>query len=179
MLGSLVFAPAIATVLLPMTPFLRSARRRSIVVAMFALLASSLAEAAPFTCSSGNVDCLIAAITAANGNGEVNTIQLDGSTFTLVAAEDSSQGPIGLPTITGNILIEGAGSTIERSSAAGTPEFRLFFIDTAGNLTLNNLTIRNGSLQHQHFIDGGAMLNIGTLTIPTARSTTTERATTN
>jgi len=165
MLGSLVFAPAIATVLLPMTPFLRSARRRSIVVGIFALLASSLAEAAPFTCSSGNVDCLIAAITAANGNGEVNTIQLDGSTFTLVAAEDSSQGPIGLPTITGNILIEGAGSTIERSSAAGTPEFRLFFIDTAGNLTLNNLTIRNGSLQHQHFIDGGAMLNVGTLTI--------------
>jgi parallel beta-helix repeat protein len=50
----------------------------------------------------------------------------------------------GLPAIRSQITIEGNGSIIERSSAEGTPNFRILFVHTNGDLTLNDLTIRNG-----------------------------------
>src|SRR5690349_15372553 len=48
--------------------------------------------------------------------------------------------------VTKSLLINGPGAallTIERSSAAGTPDFRIFNVD-AGVVTIQGLTIRNG-----------------------------------
>jgi len=57
---------------------------------------------------------------------------------------DPSFGPSGLPQITSEITIEGNGATIERSCVVITPLFRIFSVQTDGDLTLGGLTIRNG-----------------------------------
>jgi hypothetical protein len=49
-----------------------------------------------------------------------------------------------LPVITKALTIYGNGSIIQRNPAMSTPKFRIFQINSPGNLTLNNLTIRNG-----------------------------------
>src|SRR4051794_6067260 len=82
---------------------------------------------------------LIAAITAANGSAGADTITLDaGAKISLTA---------GLPDIaanSGGLSIVGNGDTVERSSAAGTPGFRLFTIAAGTSLTLKNLTLQGG-----------------------------------
>ena len=74
------------------------------------------------------------------------------ATITLAAAHNNFYGPNGLPPISSTITINGNGATIERSSAGGTPNFRFFYVsgggadtyNAAGDLTLRNVTLRNG-----------------------------------
>ncbi|HPF39747.1 MAG TPA: choice-of-anchor Q domain-containing protein, partial [Phycisphaerae bacterium] len=49
----------------------------------------------------------------------------------------------GLPTVATPIIIEGQGHTIERDTNAIDP-FRLFHINSSGNLSLNEITLRKG-----------------------------------
>ena len=63
------------------------------------------------------------------------------ATYTLVAAHNASYGLNGLPAVTSVIIISGNGAIIEN---AGATNFRLFYISSAGNLTLKNLTVRKG-----------------------------------
>lgn len=86
-------------------------------------------------------------------------INLNLSTYALTTINDTA----GLPIITSDIVINGNEATIERSSAEGTPEFRIFHVGGTANLTLNNLIIRGGNSADGC---GGAILNIdGVLTI--------------
>src|SRR5262249_23468093 len=83
-------------------------------------------QAKAFNCDTGDVQCLIAAINEANTNGEHNTIHLQAGTYLLTNVDNDTDGPNGLPSITGDITIRGAGAdttTIERASSA--PAFRL------------------------------------------------------
>ena len=84
-----------------------------------------------------------------------------GSTYTLTAPDNDTDGPNGLPTIVGDITINGHGATIQRSTDSGTPEFRIIRVDPTGILTLQRVTLRNG----QAFTFGGGVTNRGTLTI--------------
>lgn len=97
------------------------------------------------------------AIIAANNTAGADTIVLGANTYTISAPGNYWYGPTGLPPITSDIIIEGNGAIIERSTAGGTPNFRLFFVMgpfhtggtgkvavSAGDLTLRNLTLRNG-----------------------------------
>lgn len=97
------------------------------------------------------------AIIAANNTAGADTIVLGANTYTISSPNNYWYGPTGLPPITSDIVIEGNGAIIERSSAGGTPNFRLFFVMgpfhtggtgkvavSTGNLTLRNLTLRNG-----------------------------------
>lgn len=129
---------------------------------------------------SGTTGGLVWAINQANDettNPGADTIVLTNSTFTLTAADttgatsNTAFGLTGLPLITSDITITGNGSTIERSSSA-SDNFRLFFVDASSSavtLTLNNVTLQNGSVTDtsQSFgDDGGALLNNGgTVTI--------------
>ena len=114
----------------------------------------------------GATDCSLSeAIEAANSNDAETVINLAfGETYTLttVNASDPSYGAIGLPIITSPVTIVGAGATIERSSAVGTPEFRLVEVASDGNLNLQEVTLRNGMLNGK---PGGALLNLGTSAI--------------
>ena len=124
---------------------------------------------ASFTASS--VAELIADMNAANAAGGSNTITLaPGAMFRLTTPDNVWGHPNGLPVIAaGNDLtIVGNGDTIERSTATGTPAFRLLGVATGGTLTLNNLTLSNGLAFHPSvgvWGQGGAIDNQGTLSL--------------
>ena len=68
------------------------------------------------------------------------------SPYGLTAVDNSTDGATGLPVIAANdnLTILGNGDTIARSTAAGTPAFRLFDVATGVSLTLENLTLQGG-----------------------------------
>lgn len=100
---------------------------------------------------SGNCP-LVAAISAANADVAVqgcpagvgpDTIVLTGD-IALDEVNNTLIGPTGLPAITSEITIAGNGHAIERVDTA--PEFRLFLVEGGGGLTLNDVTLRGGSV---------------------------------
>ncbi len=133
------------------------------VAAAVSVVSAGSASAATFTagCSgtTGDSSSLVAAINNANAAGGSNTVQLGaGCTYTLTAVDNHWYGPDGLPAIASDVTIDGNGATIERSSASGTPSFRLLFVgaDIAnpstsnyvspgpGRLTLSDVTLSGG-----------------------------------
>jgi hypothetical protein len=112
---------------------------------------------------------LIADINAANAAGGTNTITLaKKTTFTLTQVNNTTDGPTGLPVIASgdNLTIVGNGDTIERSTASGTPDFRLFDVASSASLTLNNLTLQNGvAFGSGNGADGGAIYSNGSLAL--------------
>jgi hypothetical protein len=119
----------------------------------------------PSTFYAATASDLIADINAANKGGGANTVVLTAPT---TSPYDLTTG---LPTIKKNVTIVGNGDTVERSTAAGTPEFRLFAVASGGSLTLQNLTLQNG-----YYNQGGAIHNQGTLVLSqvTVRDNTAE-----
>ena len=112
-----------------------------------------------------NTPSLISAISIANGTPGGGTLVLTtGCVYTLTSANNATDGGTGLPVITGKITIQGAGATITRSTASGTPAFRVFDVATNGNLNLNSLTLSNG-LANNGQQGGGAIFSHGTLAV--------------
>ena len=111
-----------------------------------ALTFSQEVHAATFNVADGDVAGLIAAINSANASAGPTTINLapNGTyTLTAVAEDDGYAGGAGLPYIRRPLTINGNGATIQRSSAAGTPDFRIVYVFLS-DLTLNGVTIRGG-----------------------------------
>ena len=122
------------------------------------VLSCSGAYGATFNVANGDVAVLKTAITTANGNGQDDTIELAANgSYTLIARDSFLNG---LPAIGPDgghkLTIHGNGSTIQRSAAAGTPTFRIFYINSGANATLSGLTITNGNPGAFH---GGAIYN--------------------
>src|SRR5690348_5300240 len=139
---------------------------RTIVVG--ALLAGSavavqipMSQAATVPCSSSALVTDVAAVASSGGSLTLTA----GCTYTLTAASNSLDGPTAFATITAGVTIDGNGATITRSSVGGTPPFRFFITDTNGDLTLNNLTLSNGSIPSGEAHGGGAILNRDHLTV--------------
>ena len=99
-------------------------------------------------------DELIFAINCANANATSDTITISG-TISLSATDNDTDGNNGLPSITSEIIINGDGNIIERSTSAGA-DFRLFHVNSTGDLTLNDVTLQNGSISSGNH-DGGAV----------------------
>src|SRR5262245_48101144 len=100
------------------------------------------------TFTAASVSDLIADINAANAAGGANTIALvAGTTFTLAAVNNSTDGGNGLPVIAANdnLSIVGNGDVIQRSTASGTPAFRLFKVASGASLALANMTLQGGA----------------------------------
>lgn len=120
------------------------------------LVSAGSASAGTINVACGDVPGLISALQAA-GNGD--TVKLGKQcTYTLAAPY---AGIDGLPPIAIALTFDGRGSTIRRSSAAGTALFRILHVDAAGNLTLKNVTLMNGSLDNFPGQNGGGILNSG------------------
>jgi hypothetical protein len=121
--------------------------------------------------NAATVSDLIADINAANKAGGSNTITLTAPTtspYMLTAVDNATDGPTGLPVIANKdaLSIIGNGDTIERSTASGTPNFRMFDVASGASLNLNNLTLQNGSeLGSSSSAEGGAIYNQGTLVL--------------
>lgn len=113
--------------------------------AMGLVMLAGTATAGNWNASSASE--LITAITSANQAGGANTISLaHGVTFTLAAVDNTTDGPAGLPVVAANnnLTIRGNGAVIARSTANGTPAFRLFDVAPGAVLTLQNVTLANG-----------------------------------
>lgn len=129
----------------------------------------SALPAAEFNCTSGDVACLINAINQSNAKPHFNNvINLTGS-YVLDKVNNSTEGHNGLPSVTSSTIhIRSAlGATIARSSASGTPNFRIFYIAAAGSLYLENVTVSGGFAAELGTCggDGGGILNRGILTM--------------
>lgn len=75
-----------------------------------------------------------------------------------------------LPDVATNLIITGPGANllrIQRSTAGGTPSFRVFKIQPAFTVTISGLTIANGNAAGAtvESNSGGGIFNSGTLTI--------------
>jgi hypothetical protein len=118
-----------------------------------AILVAGFLAAAPAQAAAGSVPCspgaLIAAITAANaaGGGTINLTA--GCAYHLTSADN---GENGLPVVTTRIGVNGNGATI----AGNNTTFRVFEVDSPGNLSLQNVTITGGSADI-----GGGIENVG------------------
>jgi len=111
------------------------------------------------TVAAGDTAALIAAISAANANADPDIIALEAGTYTLTAPNNTLYGKNGLPVINTPITIYGNCATIERDPAAEA--FRLFYVTSAGNLTLYDLTLAGGDGGTSN---GGAIYSQGTVT---------------
>ncbi len=116
------------------------------------------------TCADSSGACsLRAAIMEANALGGSHTIVLQsGQTYTLTRDETPGNGDMANEDdldITSQITIQGNGATIQRdpnvtctrNGLIAGGEFRIFHVLSGGNLTLQNLTVKNGCA------DGGSL----------------------
>jgi uncharacterized repeat protein (TIGR01451 family) len=79
----------------------------------------------------------------AAGNGpDVIHMRATPPVYTHAVVDNSVYGPTALPVVSTAIIIEGNGATIERSSAAGTPDLQLFAVAPGASLTLRDATVR-------------------------------------
>jgi hypothetical protein len=140
-----------------------------LALTMCVLLTSTvrMCTAATFTCGAGDVACLIASITAANGTPAPDSIHLAGGTYQLTAVDNTTNGPNGLPSVTSPLTLQGVGAAqtvIVR--VPGAPMFRLLHVAPTGALTVQGLTITGGDVGN--FMDGGGIWNVGTLVVLTS-----------
>jgi hypothetical protein len=114
---------------------------------------------------------LVNDIAAANNGTGPTTILLQAADptngFDFTSAYQATNNA--LPEITANITIEGTSgynNTIQRSTASGTPAFRLFDVASGASLDLEQLTLQGG-LAHGTgtAADGGAIFSSGTLNL--------------
>jgi hypothetical protein len=128
--------------------------------------------------AASSLSALIGHMKSANTSAEADVITLSaGATYSLTAIDNSVNGPTALPRITGGggLTIVGNGATVERSAAAGTPQFRLFDVAAGGSLTLKGLTLQGGRTAGSHYVQGvgtvldpasgGAVFSQGALTL--------------
>jgi len=114
---------------------------------------------------------LIQDINLANAAGGTNTIALTAAPsapYTLTAVDNSTDGATGLPVIAAgdNLTIVGNGDTIGRSTAAGTPAFRLLDVAAGASLTLEDLILTSGLASGAGVsAQGGAIYSQGALTL--------------
>lgn len=121
------------------------------------------APAAVFNVADGDVAGLRAALSSATGNSESDTINLaTGGTYTFVDQDpnSSSESAIRVDPAAASLTINGNGSTLQRSDAPGTPNFRIVVIaspETGQSVVVNDLTIRNGSVVDDDRARGGGI----------------------
>jgi hypothetical protein len=113
--------------------------------------------------TAATVSQLIADINSADKTGGAFTINLKpGTTFDLKNVDNTTNGANGLSVIGGtkavDLTIVGNGDTIER---VGSKSFRLWDVAPRGSLTLDRVTLRQGSASGS----GGAITNQGTLMV--------------
>jgi hypothetical protein len=144
---------------------------------VFSAAVADAAVAVTVPCSpsvpGGGPAGLIAAIKHANAHGGGTINLAPRCTYTLGPHADNPFN--GLPVVTAPTTINGGSSTVARSHAAGTEDFRIFEVDGPGKLNLSSLTVTGGrvssALPPGSSTLGGGILdeNGGTLTLSDSR----------
>ncbi|MEO8393739.1 MAG: hypothetical protein ABI700_12180 [Chloroflexota bacterium] len=110
-----------------------------------------------------DVTALISAINSASSGDRLDLAT--GCTYTLTVVDNLTLGTTGLLVISTTLTINGHGATITRSSVGGTPDFRIFALASGGDLTLDSLTVSNGSTGFTLPVGVGIYNNGGTRTL--------------
>jgi hypothetical protein len=105
-----------------------------------------------------NAAALRTAINTANGTPQVDTLNLAAACAYNFTAADATDPDTALPGITTPIVVNGNDATIART---GGPAFRLLYVTSTGNLTLDNATVTGGIAN----VSGGGIRSSGTLTV--------------
>jgi hypothetical protein len=136
------------------------------LVTLVAIFLCRQIPAATFMIADGDVATLIDAINMSNANGADDTIEFaTNGTYTLTAIDNFHNG---LPVILSDgapghmLVIHGNGATLQRDTAGGTPQFRIFQIGPDADVTIEGLTITNGALGGN---GGGIYNDHATLTV--------------
>ncbi len=116
---------------------------------------------------ASNVSELIADVNPATLNNTITLTAPPTAPYVLTAVNNTWNGANGLPLVEENLTIIGNGDTIERSTAAGTPAFRLFAVSAGYTLTLQDLTLQGGLAFGSDGVpaEGGAIYNQGYLAL--------------
>ncbi len=105
------------------------------------------------------------AIQCANANGTADVIDLNAQTVTLSDSFANYTGATGLPEVSTTLTVR--NGTLTRS---GATEFRIWFVSTAGNLTLETVVVTNGVGQAPGAVGGGgAVYTLGALNVVGSR----------
>lgn len=107
----------------------------------------------------------------APGSPLVTTITLSpGLVITVSQAQSPVDDGSALPVITAPLVLEGSGSTLRRSTAAGTPSFRLVLVAAGIDFTVHDLGFENGLANADGTgLGGGAIASAGRTTIESCR----------
>ena len=128
------------------------------LISLIALLTPRI-YAAEYSCTSGDVVCLIAAINTANETSGENIITLEPGNYTLQAIDNDANG---LPSIRRHVRIQSSAddtaTVIERDVAA--PIFRILHVASGGELVLNGVTLQRGGI-FADGVPGSAIFNEG------------------
>ncbi len=126
------------------------------------ILAAATGSAHAGTINVNNSCSLVDAITSANtdqatggcaaGNGADSINLVANKTYILTTVNNNSDGPNGLPSVTSFITINGNGAAVVRS---GNESFRLIHVAATGNLSLNNIKLKNGQIDQSPYLGGG------------------------
>lgn len=129
---------------------------------------------AVFNIPAGDIAAFRAAITTSNSNNQPDTINLASGTYAFTDVADPLDGGNALPSVlsdTNNVVntltINGNGTTLLRSAAAGTPFFRFFRenlsapLNAPPTLTINGVTFTNGRIDAATSLLGGAIYLAG------------------
>ena len=142
--------------------------RNNVTITKPRLDLTSLTDCVSFPATVSTAEELITALVCANLNGSsTDTILLDAD-ITLTHIDNRINGENGLPNITSSIIIGGQGHTLERSESI-SDTFRLFHVDTTGDLQLYSITLQNGIADDGELGPvadyGGNILNSGRLSV--------------
>jgi CSLREA domain-containing protein len=154
---------------------LLSRTARMILLLVMSIACTSIASAATYTvtktadtngtCSFGNCS-LREAIAAANSTPDNDTINFNiptsdsgcsGGVCTITLNSSFGQLTINSASTSGTLTITNVGGA-QRIEISGNDATRVFQVNTGANLTINNVTVRDGSAP-----DGGGIFNGGTL----------------
>ncbi len=143
-----------------------SSLERSWRVLALALLCLLLAMSAHVSqAATINVDggCALSdAITAANTNSTVSNSSCEagegGAVVDIIRLRQDASLASSTPDVSSKMIVDGMGKTV--SVAAGATDVRLFRVDSAGDLTLRNITISGGNANQ-----GAAIHSSGNLTM--------------
>lgn len=159
---------------------------QTVVIIAFALAVPRVVNAVTITVNStaqspgASGDCTLGeAISAANTDARVDAcpggrgadiITLPRGTYTLDRVNNTtSDGPNGLPSITAEITINGAGAdittVIRNPTDPDAPNFRIFHVASTGTLTLRAMGITRGLIEGETEGAGIFNSNGGTVTI--------------
>jgi len=136
------------------------------ILVLSTMTTSVTAQESSFDIPDGDLSALIDAFDAAQDATDTIINLASNGRYVLRHIDNRRDGKNGLPSIRGRVTINGNGATLARDTADDAPMIRLLHVAASGDLTLNNITLLNGTgMGRTPGDEGGSLFNRGTATL--------------